>query len=81
MSVIIEKFGGVRPMARAIGRRETSTTLQYWKSQGYMPRSAMADVERALIERGVRPATAKEWVTSAVAGGVVKVRRRREPVG
>lgn len=68
IELIIGKFGGVRPMARAIGRPSSPATVQYWKRQGYLPRTALPEVEAALIVQGVSPRRARVLVTTAVLG-------------
>ena len=51
MEKISEAFGGLRPFARALNK--SPSTVQYWLDRGYLPRSAVVDVERAISEHGV----------------------------
>ena len=48
---IIDKFGGIRPMARAIGR--THSTVQGWKESGFIPARHQEAVMAAAKAAGV----------------------------
>lgn len=49
---IIEKFGGVTATARALGHK-FPTTVQGWKSRGYIPAPKQAGVLEAARAHGV----------------------------
>ena len=48
---IIEKFGGVRPMASALGA--PPTTIQGWKERGFIPARRQSAVLAAARARGI----------------------------
>lgn len=48
---IISKFGGVRPMARAIGK--PVSTVQSWKDRGSIPDDSKVDVMRVAQSSGI----------------------------
>lgn len=68
MDAILNEFGGVRPLARALGRKDNASTVQYWKSQARLPYSASADVLSALMRQGVSERRARKLVLQAVIG-------------
>lgn len=68
MDAILNEFGGVRPLARALGRSETPSTVQYWKAQNRLPRTACAEVMGALVQRGISARRARKLVADAVLG-------------
>jgi hypothetical protein len=47
----IEKFGGVRPMARVL--EVPPSTIQSWKSKGQAPHWRIPDIHRAAVREGI----------------------------
>ena len=48
---VIQMFGGLRPLAAAIGT--TASTVQHWKATGRIPPWRQPQIEAAAAERGL----------------------------
>lgn len=72
IDIIIEAFGGTRPMARAVGKRASS--VQYWKDKGFLPRGQRDTVINALSAEGLLPKTRATIVEKAIAGLVIEAK-------
>ncbi|MEE3625864.1 hypothetical protein UCD39_18060 [Nitrospirillum sp. BR 11752] len=57
VDAIVERFGGIRPMAAKLGI--PVTTVQGWKKRGHIPPNRRADLEAAATRLGI-PLTAAE---------------------
>jgi hypothetical protein len=49
---IIEKFGGIQPLRRALGHKNHTTVL-YWKQSGTIPQKHWSDLLVLAKEQGV----------------------------
>lgn len=70
IDAIASTFGGTRAFARAVGR--TASSVQYWVSRGYLPRTEIPKVVAALEEAGLSARTAQRFAEKAVVGGDVR---------
>lgn len=61
---VIQRFGGIRPMARIIGRKVS--TVQGWKEAGYIPSRHLATVLSAAEANGIT-LTCEELIGKATA--------------
>jgi hypothetical protein len=61
---VIAKFGGLRPLAKALGHQHTST-VQGWKERGLIPVRHFPAIQRAANERGLRVEAADFMPVSA----------------
>lgn len=50
-ATVIQKFGGIRPMARIIGK--PASTVQGWMEAGYIPSRHLAGVLSAAEANGI----------------------------
>jgi hypothetical protein len=48
---IIQKFGGVRAMARKLQRQPS--VVQYWSAKGYIPSKNVADIRAVAAKEGI----------------------------
>lgn len=61
---IIDRFGGIRPAARALG--VAVNTIQWWKRTGRLPAARVDDIEKAAAAHGI--AVSRAEIVAAVLG-------------
>ncbi len=62
--VIISKFGGINPLARALGHKNAST-VQGWKERGFIPSRQQALVLRAAKDNDIELSAADFFPSEA----------------
>jgi len=54
VSDLVDKFGGLRPMSRALGGKDLTTSIFYWKKVDKIPSWRIDAVLRAAKECGLK---------------------------
>lgn len=76
---IIDRFGGIRPMASKLG--VAVTTVQGWKERGHIPQGRFAQITEAAARHGIDIGTEKSPATKPVAAepAAAEPEKRSEP--